>query len=278
MRTASASRLIGGPGSAGGVRTWLADHERLVLGLAGVIGFLALWEAGSRAGAVDRAFFSRPTEIVAAGITEVQSPRFWRDFRVSVFEFWTGYLLAVVTAVPIGLAAGWFRRLQYALDPWLNFFNSLPRVALLPVLVLLFGLGVLSKIAVVYLGAFFSIVIPTVQGVRTVDRRYIDVAASFRASRRLLFTSVVGPATVPFIITGLRLGVARALIGVVTGELYAATEGLGVMIRRAAEVRQGDRMLFGVLMFTVAGIVSVEAIRRIEARFQRWRPSTEERR
>jgi ABC-type nitrate/sulfonate/bicarbonate transport system permease component len=278
MSAASTSRLVGGPGSANGTRPWLADHERLVLGLLGVVGFLAIWEVGGRAGMVDRAFFSRPTEIVAAGITEVQNPRFWRDFRVSVFEFWSGYLLAVVTAVPIGLAAGWFRRLQYVLDPWLNFFNSLPRVALLPVLVILFGLGVLSKIAVVYLGAFFSIVIPTVQGVRTVDRRYVDVAVSFRASKRLLFLSVVGPATVPFIITGLRLGVARALIGVVTGELYAATEGLGVMIRRAAEIRQGDRMLFGVLMFTLAGILSVEAIRRVEARFQRWRPSIEERR
>ncbi len=278
MSAASTPRFVGGPGSTNGARAWLADHERLVLGLLGVVGFLALWEAGGRAGVVDRAFFSRPTEIVVAGINEVQNPRFWRDFRVSVFEFWSGYLLAVVTAVPVGLAAGWFRRLQYALDPWLNFFNSLPRVALLPVLVILFGLGVLSKIAVVYLGAFFSIVIPTVQGVRTVDRRYVDVAASFRASKRLLFTSVVGPATVPFIITGLRLGVARALIGVVTGELYAATEGLGVMIRRASEIRQGDRMLFGVLMFTLAGIVSVEAIRRVEARFQRWRPSIEERR
>ncbi len=277
MSTASTARLTGRP-TGSGLRTWLAEHERLVLGLAGIVGFLLLWEAGGRAGVVDRAFFSKPTDIAIAGVNELQSPRFWRDFRVSVIEFWSGYLLAVVTAVPIGLAAGWFRRLQYALDPWLNFFNSLPRIALLPVLVILFGLGIASKVAVVFLGAFFSIVIPTLQGVRTVDRRFVDVATSFRASRRLLFTSVVAPATVPFIITGLRLGVARALIGVVTGELYAATEGLGVMIRRAAEIRQGDRMLFGVLMFTLAGIASVEVIRRIETRFQRWRPSTEERR
>ena len=245
-----------------GAFAWLTS-ERFVLGLVGVVGFLVLWEMGSRLGYIDRAFFSRPTEIVEAGIEEVQRPRFWRDLQVSVFEFSAGYLLAIGLGIPIGLAAGWFRRLQYALDPWLNFFNSLPRVALLPVLVILFGLGVLSKIAVVFLGAFFSIVIPTVQGVRTVDRRLLDVAYSFRADQRLLFTTVVGPATVPFIVTGLRLGVARALIGVVTGELYAATEGLGVMIRRASEARQGDRMLFGVLIFTIAGILTVEAIRRV---------------
>lgn len=246
-----------------------------MLGLAGIIVFLAAWELGSRAGMIDRSFFGRPTGIVEAGIKEVQTPRFWGDFYASVTEFGIGYLLAILLGVPIGLAAGRFRRLQYALDPWLNFFNSLPRIALLPVLVLMFGVfGPGAKIAVVFLGAFFSIVIPTMQGVRTVDRRYVDVARSFNASERLLFRSVVIPSTVPFIITGLRLGIARALIGVVTAELYTQTEGIGVLIRRATELRQGDRALFGVLIFTVSGIVGVEAIRRVEARFQKWRPMT----
>ena len=91
-------------------------------------------------------------------------------------------------------------------DPWLNLFNSLPRVALLPLIALWVGIGLESKITVVFLGAFFSVVIPTAQGVRTVDRRFLDVAHSFGASQRRLFTSVVLPATVPFIVTGLRLG------------------------------------------------------------------------
>lgn len=249
-----------------------------MLGLVGALGFLILWEIGGILGVVDNAFFSRPTLIIQAGILEVQKARFWENARASFFEFTAGFLLAIVLGIPLGLAAGWYRKLQWALDPWLNFFNSLPRVALLPVLVVVFGLGIQSKIAIVFIGAFFSIIIPTVNGVRTVDRRLIDVARSFRASSRTLFTSVVGPATVPFIVTGLRLGMARALIGVVTGELYAATNGLGVMIRRASEARQGDRMLFGVLLFTIAGIVGVELIRRFERRFQKWRPSNEVRR
>ncbi len=249
--------------------------ERFLYGAIGVVVFLTLWEAGSRAGLIDRAFFGRPTGIVEAGIAEVQVPRFWGDLGASISEFATGYVLAIVLGIPIGLAAGWFRRLQYALDPWLNFFNSLPRIALLPVLVIVFGVfGPGSKIAVVFLGAFFSIVIPTLQGVRTVDRRFLDVARSFRASRRRLFISVVVPSTVPFIVTGLRLGIARALIGVVTAELYTQTEGIGVIIRRATELRHGDRALFGVLIFTVSGVLGAEAIRRLEARFQKWRPAT----
>lgn len=253
----------------------LLQNERLLLGLAGIVVFLAAWEFGSRAGVIDRAFFGRPTGIIEAGIKEVQTPRFWGDFYASVTEFGIGYVLAILLGVPLGLAAGRFRRLQYALDPWLNFFNSLPRIALLPVLVIMFGVfGPGAKIAVVFLGAFFSIVIPTMQGVRTVDRRYVDVARSFGASEKLLFRSVVIPSTVPFIITGLRLGIARALIGVVTAELYTQTEGIGVLIRRATELRQGDRALFGVLIFTISGIIGVEAIRRVEARFQKWRPMT----
>ena len=253
----------------------LQDNERLLYGLAGIVVFLGLWEFGSRAEIIDRSFFGRPTGIVEAGLVEIQTERFWMDLWASFSEFAAGYLLAVVLGIPIGLAAGRFQRLQYALDPWLNFFNSLPRIALLPVLVIMFGVfGPASKIAVVFLGAFFSIVIPTVQGVRTTDRRYIDVAHSFAASERLLFRSVVIPSTVPFISTGLRLGIARALIGVVTAELYTQTEGIGVLIRRATELRQGDRALFGVLLFTVSGIIGVEAIRRLESRFQRWRPAT----
>jgi NitT/TauT family transport system permease protein len=213
---------------------------------------------------------------VAAAVKEVQLPRFWDDVRVSAFEFASGYLLAVLLGVPLGIAFGWYRRLSYMADPWLNLFNSLPRVALLPLIVLWLGLGTQSKIAVVFLGAFFSIIIPTVQGVRTVDRRFLDVARSFGASQGRLFISVVAPSTIPFIATGMRLGLGRALIGVVVGELYAQTDGLGVMITKAAANIQPDRMFFAILIFTGTGIVGVEALRRVERYFDRWRPKLEE--
>lgn len=251
---------------------WHERNGRLLYGVAGIVGFLLFWEWGSANGVIDRFFFASPSLIVAAGAKEIQLERFWVDVRTSFSEFLIGYVLAIVLAIPLGLAAGWFRRLQYFLDPWMNFLNALPRFALMPVIVIAFGLGIQSKIAVVFLGAFFSIIIPTIQGVRTVDRRYIDVASSFRASRRRLFVTVVAPATVPFIVTGLRLGIARALIGVVTGELYAANDGLGVMIKKASDQLQVDRVLFGVSLFTFSGILLVEAVRRIEKYFQRWRP------
>lgn len=255
---------------------WYRRHERLALGIFGVLGFFGTWEIGARIGLIDTFFFSQPTAIISAGIREVQLARFWNDVRVSAFEFASGYISAVVLAVPIGLAFGWYRRLSYMADPWLNLFNSLPRVALLPLIALWVGIGVESKITVVFLGAFFSVVIPTTQGVRTVDRRLLDVAHSFGASQRRLFTSVVLPATVPFVVTGLRLAIGRGLIGVVVAELYAQTDGLGVMISRASANLQPDRMFFAILIFTCSGIIGVEGLRRVEKYFQRWRPGTEE--
>ncbi len=255
-----------------GRRGWLDRRGRLGYGLVGAVGFLLAWEFGSRAGVVNEFFFSRPTAIVAAGMVEVQVPRFWDDVRRSLTEFLVGYGLAIVVGVPVGLLAGWFRRLQYSLDPWLNFLNSIPRFALMPVIIIATGLGIWSVIVVAFLGAVLAIIIPTIQGVRTVDRRFLDVASSFGASRSRLFATVVAPATVPFMVSGLRLGIGRALIGVVTGELFAATGGLGFMIKRASETLQTDKLLFGVLIFTFAGIILVEAVRRLEARVQRWRP------
>jgi ABC-type nitrate/sulfonate/bicarbonate transport system permease component len=254
---------------------WYRRNERTVLGIAGVVSFFALWQVGAMTGAIDPFFFSSPIDVVKAGADEVVLPRFWNDVKVSAIELTVGTLAAFVLAVPLGIAIGWWRRVSYTFDPWLNFFNALPRIALIPLVVLWVGLGIEMKIVIVFLGGFFSIIVPTVQGVRTVDRALLDVAQSFKASTLRMFTSLVIPATVPFIITGVRIAIGRVLIGVILAELYAQTEGLGVMIDRAADALRSDRLLFGVLLFTLAGIVSTEAVGYLERYFQRWRPSYE---
>ncbi len=254
---------------------WYRRNERVLLGAAGVVGFFAIWEVGAALNLIDPFFFSSPIDILAAGVREVQNARFWGDVQVSLVELSVGSLAALVLAVPLGIMIGWFRRLTFAFDPWLNFFNALPRVALLPLVILWVGLGIEMKILIVFLGGFFSIIMPTVEGVRTVDRQYLDVARSFRASQRRILTSIVVPATIPFIVTGIRLAIGRALIGVIVAELFAQTEGLGVMIAKAEAALQSDRMLFGVLIFTAAGIITTETVGYVERYLQRWRPSME---
>lgn len=254
---------------------WYRRNERTVLGLTGLIGFFVIWQVGASLGLINAFFFSSPTAVLAAGVAEVQKARFWNDVRISMTELGVGSLAALVLAVPLGIIIGWYRRVSFTFDPWLNFFNALPRIALLPVVVLWIGLSIEMKMVIVFLGAFFSIIMPTAEGVRTVDRAFLDVAHSYGASQRRLFTSVVIPATIPFIVTGIRLAIGRALIGVIIAEMYAQTDGLGVMINKAEAALQSDRMLFGVLIFTVAGILTTEGVGYVERYLQRWRPTLE---
>jgi NitT/TauT family transport system permease protein len=254
---------------------WYRRNERTVLGVAGVLSFFGLWQAGAGLGWIDPFFFSSPGDVIAAGLDEVKVARFWNDVKVSAIELTVGATAALVLAVPLGIAIGWWRRVSYTFDPWLNFFNALPRIALIPLVVLWVGLGPEMKMVIVFMGGFFSIIVPTVQGVRTVDRSLLDVARSFKASTVRTFTSLVIPATVPFIVTGVRIAIGRMLIGVILAELYAQTDGLGVMIDKAADALRSDRLLFGVLMFTLFGIIATEALGYLERYFQRWRPTHE---
>jgi NitT/TauT family transport system permease protein len=252
---------------------WYRRNERSVLGIAGLLSFFAFWQIGSLTGLIDPFFFSRPSAVVAAAIDQVQLARFWSDVRYSVTEVTVGFIASIALAVPLGLLIGWYRRVSFTFDPWLNFFNAIPRPAFIPLVVLWVGLGIEMKTIIVFLGGFFSIIVPTVEGVRTVDRQLLDVAYSFRASSRRLFTSLVIPATVPFIATGIRLALGRLLIGVVIAELYAQTEGLGVLIGKAADTLQSDVMMFGILIFTLMGVITTTAAGRVERYLQRWRPS-----
>lgn len=255
---------------------WYRRNERVVLSTLGIVLFFVLWQAGADAGAIDKLFFSSPAAVAVAGWEEVQNPRFWEDVKISGWELFVGSALAIVVAIPLGLLIGWYRRLNYAADPWLNFANALPRAALVPIIVLTAGLGVEMKIVVVFLGGVFTIMVATVEGVRTVERQLVDVARSFRASQRRIFTSLVIPGTLPFIVSGMRIAIGRVLAGIIIAEFYAQTQGLGVMIYKASNnFLQGgmDRAMFGILLFTLFGIVLYEAVGYAERYFQRWRPS-----
>src|SRR5207237_10738978 len=154
------------------------------------------------------------------------------DMWISGQELIWGFALSIIMGLPLGLLMGWYRRLTMALDPFVTFFYSIPRVALTPLLIIWFGIGMNSKIAVVFLGAIFAIVINTAAGVRNLDPALIKAARSFGASDAQLFRTIVLPGSVPFILTGLRLGPGHALTGVVVVELLAAQAVVGLIVAR----------------------------------------------
>jgi ABC-type nitrate/sulfonate/bicarbonate transport system permease component len=248
------------------------DHERLVIGGGTLAGFLLLWEAFGRSGLVDPLFISSPTRVAQAGYGLMQEPDFWNDLKVSGSEFILGYGAAIAVAIPLGLAIGLSRRLQYIFSPFVDTLNAVPRVTLLPLIIIWFGIGIWSKVVVVFLGAVIPILINTQSGVKTSEARFIRVARSFSASRMKVFSSIILPGTVPFIFTGLKYGAGRALLGVVVGELYASTSGIGHMIADAGNTFATDIVFFGVVIFMTTGLVVVALLDRLERRFEKWRP------
>lgn len=250
--------------------------ENVLVGGATLLAVVLLWQASVSFGLLDPLFVSSPARIVQAGRDLVGDPDFWRDVRVSATEFATGYLAAVVVAIPLGLATGWYRRAQYVLGPFIDAMNAVPRVTFLPIIVVWFGIGLWSKFAVVFLGALIPVVISTQAGVRASEARFLRVARSFGASQLKIFASIVLPGTVPFVFTGLKYAAGRALLGVVVGELYASTAGVGHMIAEAGNTFQTDQLFFGVLLFTATGLVTTGVLDRIEKRFERWRPQPAE--
>jgi len=249
------------------------NQERKILGGVSVFIFLAIWElCGNTFQLINPMFMSAPSLIVKAAWQMFASGEIWNDLYISGIEFAWGYILSIVVAIPFGIAIGWYKKFAYVCDPFVNAMNATPRVALLPLVIIWLGIGILSKVGIIFLGAVFPLLINTRDGVKTTPANLLTAARSFGASEWQIFKSVVLPSTVPFILTGLRLAVGRALIGVMVGELYAATAGIGFMITVAGATFQTDKVFVGVLIFAISGMVLTDLIDRYEARFDKWRP------
>ena len=248
------------------------NQEKKILGTIAVVIFLSIWElVGNTFQLINPMFMSAPSLIYKAAVGLFTSGEIYNDLYISGIEFAWGYFLSVIFAVPFGIMCGWYRRMAYIFDPFINAMNATPRVALLPLVIIWLGIGVLSKVGIIFLGAVFPILINTRDGVKTTPHNLLNAAKSFGASEWQIFKSVVLPSTLPFILTGLRLGVGRALIGVMVGELYAATAGIGFMITVAGATFQTDKVFVGILIFATTGMIAMELLTRLESRFDKWR-------
>lgn len=255
--------------------TAAAGAHRLLIGAGTVIGLLALWEAVADLDLVNPMLISSPSRVLVAGIDPFASGDIWQDINVSALEFAWGYSAAIAIGIPLGLATGWYKRAEYICGPFIDMLNAVPRITFLPILILWFGIGIWSKAAVAFLGAVIPIAIATHTGVRTNEARFIRVAHSFCASRAKLLTSIILPGTVPYLFTGLKYGAGRALLGVVVGEIYASTAGVGHMISDAANLFDTSTVFLGVVMFMAAGVTVTTLLSRIEQYFDRWRPESQ---
>lgn len=243
------------------------------LGLTGVLIVLVGWELSSGLRLVNPIIWSRPTDIVLAIGEYFTVGTGWKDVGVSAMEFVLGFAIAAVVGLLFGLAIGWWRWLDELTEPIVNFANASPRIALVPILITVFGIGAPSKIAVVFLAAVFPIVLNARSGVRTVDAGLIAVARSFNVTSFQLFRTVIIPGSVPSVITGIRLGIGQGLVGMVVGELIASTHGLGFTINTAGNQFRPDLAFVALFIVSGAGVLLSSLLKAAERRMDRWRPN-----
>jgi NitT/TauT family transport system permease protein len=246
--------------------------ERVAYGLLGLVGVVAVWEGAVITGVLGRSLISNPSRIWTAAVKDFGSGTIWPHILASSQEFGTGFFVALAVGIPLGMAIGWFPRVDGFMSGLLAGLNATPNVALIPLIVLVAGIGLESKAIVVFLSAFFAVMVTTYAGIRAVARRHLEITQSFGGSRWLAFRTVAVPSTVPFMLTGTRIGAGRALVGVVSAEILGAIRGLGYYIDLNGIFLDTSRMMLGIILFGVFGLMIGEVIRAVERRFEAWRP------
>jgi ABC-type nitrate/sulfonate/bicarbonate transport system permease component len=230
------------------------DRDKLISILTPII-LLGLWELGARAGLVDTRFFSSPALIARRFMVLSASGEIWLNIGVSLRRLGIGFLVGGVPAIVLGIAMGLSRSVRAAIDPLIAATYPLPKSAIFPLILLIFGLGESSKIVMVALGVFYPLIINTMAGVLQIDRIYLDVGKNFGATRGQMFYTVALPGALPSIFAGIKLGVGMGLVLIAISEMIGADSGLGYMIWNAWQTLSVETMYVGLVVIAIIGYV-----------------------
>ena len=252
------------PGFALRWRAWRRPLTTLVILLVG-------WELIGRYVLTNPLFFAPLSQVALSAIELWRTGELQTHIWVSFSELVEGVAVAIIFGVAAGVGIGISQRTREYVEVYITALYATPLVAVTPLLILWLGIGVVSKAAVVFLTAVFPILINTASGVRATDAQLIEVAQSFCATRRQIITEVMLPASVPFMLTGIRLGIGRGIVGVVVGELFGARAGLGYLIFTAGQTFDVPALFVGILTLAIMGVGLTLAAELVERRALRWR-------
>jgi NitT/TauT family transport system permease protein len=236
-----------------------------------VVALLALWEAIPRLGLTDPAFLPPFSDVIAAGWQLAQSGELYDDVTASLLRALSGFLISVVLIVPLGLAVGWYARLGDLLNQFIEVCRNTAPLALLPVFILLLGIGELSKITMVVYSCAWPLLLNTIAAVKQVDPLLVKSARTMGASPQQLFRKVILPAALPTIFVGIRLASASAMLVLVASEMVGAKAGLGYLIIYSQYSFLIPQMYFGILGITVIGLTFNAVLETLERRLMRWK-------
>lgn len=251
----------------------LDQYQRTILGTLGVATLLVGWELSANTGLVNPRFSSSPTRVLQAGVTYFGYGSGLSDLLTTAQTFIYGFLAAVVAGVLLGISMGWFRKFESFIDPVFNFAYTSPRPALFPLFVIWFGIGIESKIALVFVSTIFPVAIATAVGVKTVDRSLLNVAWAFHATTFQILRTIVIPSSIPHVISGVRVGLGHALTAVIFGEMVVANKGIGYSMGVAANSFNIDLVFCGFFVVGSIGLLVAEILSRVEKRLETWRPA-----
>jgi len=244
------------------------DHLGLVRATSVVV-VLSLWEIFGRQ--VDPLFLSYPSAIARAFFQLLGAGEFERQALGSLQVFAIGLIAALVLGIALGLLMGRYRLAEYLLDPYVYALDATPRVALIPLLLLWFGLGTSSKIAIVFLSGLFPVLMNTFAGVRTVSAQLVDIGRAYGAREGKIFTKIILPAALPFVMAGIRLAVGRALIGIITAEMFTAVTGLGALLIRYSSALATDKFFVPVILLALLGVFLGGAVEKLQKWLAPWK-------
>lgn len=251
----------------GAPRPW---RDRLV-GSASPVVLLLLWEGAARAGWIDQRFFPAPSNIAGAMWAMAKSGQLSINTWATLHRLFIGFFVGGLPGLVLGILMGVYRPLRLIAEPLVAATYPIPKSAILPLILLIFGLGETSKIVMVAIGAFYPIVINTAAGVREIGGIYFDVGKNFNAGRWDTFRTIALPGALPFIMTGAKLGAGLALILIAIAEMMGTTTGLGYMIWSAWETFDVQQMYVGLFVIALIGFLITIFFNELERRVIPWK-------
>lgn len=247
------------------------NHEAVILGAIGLLLFGSAWELAARLGWLDPIILSSPSRVGDAFQRQWAAGEVLRDLRVSLLEFSVAFAISAFIGVSLGILMGLYRNAEYSLDPFIWFFYSAPIVAFYPLIIIWLGFGFWTVILISFILSVIPITINTLAAIRSVDPLLVRAVRSFGGNTLDVISKVFLPGALPLILAGLRIGVERALIGVVLGEMFSANAGVGFRLTvYGARLRTTD-LLVPLFLILALGVIATQSIRFLENHLARWR-------
>lgn len=241
------------------------------LSLFSLVGVLILWEIITQVGAISELFLPAPSSIIREGIIMVENGEIFKHIGASFYRIALGFLIGSILGILIGLLTGMSKLADATGTPIIYALYPIPKIALLPLIILWLGIGEVSKVTVISLGVFFPVVINTHSGVKNIDPLFIKVAVSFYASKLSLIRKVILPGALPVIFAGLKLAAGTSLLMLVAAEMIAAQEGVGAMILHYGDLMLTTKLMVGVILLSILGILFTNTLQFLEKKIVPWK-------